>query len=490
MKHSPTTCAALAAACFCLLAASPKPVQAQALTVNVKAPGRALTGTAFGVNLFYWGDNHGSLADFKEAGFKSVRYPGGSNSDVFDWTTTNATQPWPQFVADMNSAGVPGRNIILTCNYGKTGTPEMAAAWVRNANVTRRMGVKYWELGNEEWDNTDPVRYAHDYVRWSAAMKSVDPTVRLGAVVSNFWGKFPKEAVTNPRTHQEEVGWTPVLLSTLRTLGTAPDFLVVHEYQYGPGTENDAKLLSGLDTNGWTMAHIAGDQMHAMLEDYLPAAAHVQLLQTEVGTVWSNPGKQNVNLPGGLAMAVMVGDSLNTEYQATDWWLWQDNYIDTDPKKFNMNPALYGWRMYGHYGLARFDPKLGTPDRHPAFYVAKMLNKFLAGGGKVCESASSEPLLKVYAAKHTDGTLSVLVVNTAPNTDYKSVPITLTGYKARGAATVWTYGKANDDAARDGRPGQDLTRSVQSVSGTTITRSFPQYSATLMTFGPAAARRE
>ena len=51
MKHPWTTHAALSAACLCLLATSPKPAQAQALNVNVKAPGRTLAGTAFGVNL-------------------------------------------------------------------------------------------------------------------------------------------------------------------------------------------------------------------------------------------------------------------------------------------------------------------------------------------------------------------------------------------------------------------------------------------------------
>ena len=477
----------LGASCFCLLAAlSSGASRAQTLTVNTRTPIRTLLGTAFGVNLFYWGDNHASLSYFKEAGFKSVRYPGGANSDVFDWTTTNATQPWPTFVADMASAGVLGKNIILTCNYGKEGTPAMAAAWVRDANVSRKMGIRYWELGNEEWDNTDPVKYAHDYVRWSAAMKAVDPSLKLGAIVTNVWGKYAKEAVTNPRTHQQEIGWTPVLLSTLYSLGVTPDFLIEHQYQYGPGTEDDAKLLSGLDAGGWTLDYVANGQIRAMLKDYLPGAARVQLLQTEVGTVWGNPGKQNVNLPGGLAMAVMVGDSLKTEYRATDWWLWQDNYVNTDPKQFNMNPSLYGWRLYGHYGLARFDPKLGRLDRHPVFYIAKMLNKFISDGDKVYECTSTDPLLKIYAARHAGGPLSVLVVNTAPNKDYRNVPIKLIGFKAQGVATVWTYGKANDDAARDGRPGQDLTQSTQPVSGPTITRSFPQYSATLMTFSREA----
>lgn len=486
MKLSRMSPAVLMTLCFFLLvAALPRAGGAPTLTVNTKSTGRTLTGTAFGVNLFYWGDNHASLPYFKEAGIKSVRYPGGANSDVFDWTTTNATQPWPLFVADMAAAGVLGKNIILTCNYGKSGTPAMAAAWVWDANVSRKMGVRYWELGNEEWDNTDPFKYAHDYVKWSAAMKAVDPAIKLGAIVTNVWGKYAKEAVTNPVTHKQEIGWTPILLSTLHTLGAVPDFLVEHQYQYGPGTEDDAKLLSGLDASGWTLGHVADGQIRAMLKDYLPDGARVQLLQTEIGTVWGNPGKQSVNLPGGLALAVMVGDSIKTEYQATDWWLWQDNYVNTDPKQFNISSLLYGWRLYGHYGLARFDPKLRGLDRHPVFYITKMLNKFILDGDEVCVCAGTEPLLKIYAVRHTDGGLSVLVVNTAPNTNYANVPINLAGYKARGAATVWTYGKANDDAARDGRPGQDLTLSAQPVSGSTVIRSFPQYSATLMTFGDA-----
>ena len=80
------------------------------------------------------------------------------------------------------------------------------------------------------------------------------------------------------------------------------------------------------------------------------------------------------------------------------------------------------------------------------------------------------------------------MINTAPNTDYDHVLIHLAGAAAHGNAAVWTYGKANDDAARDHRPGQDLTRSTQAVSGATLTRSFPQYSATLMTFSLASTK--
>ena len=46
---------------FFLVAALPRAGGAPILTVNTKSTGRTLTGTAFGVNLFYWGDNHASL---------------------------------------------------------------------------------------------------------------------------------------------------------------------------------------------------------------------------------------------------------------------------------------------------------------------------------------------------------------------------------------------------------------------------------------------
>ncbi len=41
---------------------------------------------------------------------------------------------------------------MVTANYG-TGTAEEAAGWVRYANVTKGYGIKYWEIGNENYGN-------------------------------------------------------------------------------------------------------------------------------------------------------------------------------------------------------------------------------------------------------------------------------------------------------------------------------------------------
>ena len=56
-----------------------------------------------------------------------------------------------------------GARAMITVNYG-TGTPEKAAAWVTYANVTKSLGFRYWEVGNEcygSWE-TDANTRAHD----------------------------------------------------------------------------------------------------------------------------------------------------------------------------------------------------------------------------------------------------------------------------------------------------------------------------------------
>ena len=78
----------------------------------------------------------------------------------------------------------------MIANYG-TGTAQEAADWVRYANKTQHYGVKYWEIGNENYgnghygsaweadDHTDksPSEYAANVIAYSRAMKAVDPDI-------------------------------------------------------------------------------------------------------------------------------------------------------------------------------------------------------------------------------------------------------------------------------------------------------------------------
>ncbi len=160
-------------------------------------------------------------------------------------------------------------------------------------NVTNHCNFKYWEVGNEvggfwEWDwNTnapfkahDPWTYAMRFTNYYAQMKAVDPTIKIGAVaditedgtVNNY-----DHPVVNPRTGQTQYGWTPVMLTYLRSNHCIPDFLI--EHNYGPAAGDTQDLLY---SRSWA-SHAAS--LRQMLTDYLgDAGTNVTLEVTEYGT--------------------------------------------------------------------------------------------------------------------------------------------------------------------------------------------------------------
>jgi alpha-L-arabinofuranosidase len=63
------------------------------------------------------------------------------------------------------------------------------------------------------------------------AIKSVSASILVGAVAipgEDMYANYPSESVTNPRTRASHAGWTPVVLTQLKSLGVLPDFLVDH----------------------------------------------------------------------------------------------------------------------------------------------------------------------------------------------------------------------------------------------------------------------
>src|SRR5204862_2535523 len=160
----------------------------------------------------------------------------------------------------------------------------------------------------------DPVTYATRFKDYYARMKAVDPTIKIGAVAvtgEDSYANYNDHPATNPRTGQTHNGWTPVLLTTLRSLGVTPDFLVHHRYPQGPGGESDAGLLAS--STSW--AGEAAD-LRQQLVDYLGAAtaAGVELVATENNSVYSSPGKQTTSLVNGLFLADSIGTVMATEF--------------------------------------------------------------------------------------------------------------------------------------------------------------------------------
>jgi len=193
------------------------------VTVNPEAPGDAVNPLFFGVNSLFWITDDKARADgkiaahLKEMGCTLIRFPGGEVADNYHWRTNRLdnTKDFPyqegpeqldfdEFIAWARAIGAePSCVVNLESGFlhgDVQAAIKEAAEWVRYANLTKKYGVKYWEIGNE----TDLVgtrypltaeQYGQAVRDFSKAMKAVDPTIQIGAL-----GAFsPKHAVALDR---------------------------------------------------------------------------------------------------------------------------------------------------------------------------------------------------------------------------------------------------------------------------------------------------
>ncbi len=471
------------------------------VTVDAAQVLRTVDDRMFGVNTAVWDGafkDSQTLPLVQAADLRTLRFPGGSTSDTYDWQTNKS------YISTSDSAYVPGvrtlnswswtnsfdefaaialalkAKVFITANYG-SGTAQQAADWVTYSNKTKGYGFKYWEIGNEcygSWEEDihaakwDPVTYANEAKAYITAMKAADATVKIGVVVQtgedNLDARSPVHNVTNPRTGAAHHGWTAVMLATLKSLGVTPDYVIYHRYPLAPGSETDAKLLSGVSISATTWADDAAD-LRRQVNDYLGAAgAGVELVVTENNDVYSDPGKQSTSLVNGLFYADSCGQLLQTEFKAFVWWTLHNgsprNSV-THQQTGYFGSSIYGWRTYGDYGVlsANDDVNPVVNDPHPTYYAMKLISHFIRAGDRVVKATSGNPLLATYAAhRKGDGTLTMLVINKSP-TETLTGQFSLNGFVYVGGS-IYAYGKAQDEAARSGVGARDLSQTALAIS--------------------------
>lgn len=203
------------------------------------------------------------LVDFaKDIGMSYVRFPGGCGVHWYDWkksvgpiesrpencidydiynecTSEQITYGLPEFLQNAEDIGaIP---VITVSDY--SGTFQDAADLVEYLNApvgpdnpnggidwaqvraddghSEPWGVVWFEYGNETYhgDHIWPGgkkftadQYAANYLNYQAAMKAVDPNIRLGAVLNNL---------------RQDYDWSEIVL---QAAGSSVDFVVTHCY--------------------------------------------------------------------------------------------------------------------------------------------------------------------------------------------------------------------------------------------------------------------
>ncbi|HEX7736465.1 MAG TPA: cellulose binding domain-containing protein [Ktedonobacteraceae bacterium] len=441
------------------------------VTINAGQALGSLTGVSRGLNTAVWDGNmldSAAASAIKNAGVGLLRYPGGSTSDVYHWQS-NSNAPGQgtdvagdNFDAFMGMAQSVGAQPMITVDYG-AGTPSEAAGWVQYANkggagytgpvptyaggssTGHTYGIKYWEIGNEiygdgtygaswEFNNNahTSAAYANNLVSYSKAMKAVDSTIQIGAVLTAP-GNWP-DGVTNSASPQP---WNQTVLSTACS---SIDLAIVHWYPQNPGNESDATLLSA-------SSQIAGmvSTLRSELNQYCGThASAVQIMVTETNSVSSNPGKQTVSTVNALYEADDYMSWLENGVSNVDWWT-----LHNGPVAGNTSSSLYGTAQYGDYGVLAnglctsstsgiCEPAANTP--FPAYYGQQMLNTLGKAGDTMVSSSSNQTLIATHAVKQANGNLAVLLINKDPGNSY-TVSLALNGYTAALGGTMYTYGE-------------------------------------------------
>jgi alpha-L-arabinofuranosidase len=143
----------------------------------------------------------------EDMGIKYLRYPGGKKSMLYFWSAAPYVDPstnywvpgyysnnakstidFDQFMSICHQTGaIPHINVGYNPAVGLD--ENVAAAWVRYANVTKGYEIKYWEIGNEMWQKYlgfTASTLAEVVAKYSRAMKAVDSSIKIGVSWQNL----------------------------------------------------------------------------------------------------------------------------------------------------------------------------------------------------------------------------------------------------------------------------------------------------------------
>ncbi|WP_330260448.1 cellulose binding domain-containing protein [Streptomyces murinus] len=400
------------------------------VTVNATAGLGTVTSTALGANTAVWDaymNDPGVAPLYRAAGIGALRYPGGSYADLYHWVDNTApggyVAPGTDFDSFMGTAKASGAQPILIANYG-SGTAQEAADWVRYANITKGYGARYWEIGNElygngvygsGWENDThadktPDQYAREVKSYAAAMKAVDPTVKIGAVLT-MPGNWPDGSVATGDTGD----WNHTVLAAV---AHDIDFVSVHWY---PNTSDGDQSLAAV-------RQLPGElhEVRDLVDRYAGAdSAHIGIAMTEVNS--NSGGGAFTSRPNGLFTAEAMMTALENGVFTVDWW-------DTHNSAGTIS-TVGGETDYGDMGMLSngscsggvCEPAVNTP--FAPYYGIKTLGALSDPGDSMVASGTSGSEVSAHAVLRSDGDLGVLLLNKSSGTEH-TVDLRYLGFTA------------------------------------------------------------
>ncbi|MEO6990336.1 MAG: hypothetical protein ABI346_03790 [Candidatus Baltobacteraceae bacterium] len=442
------------------------------IVVDAAVRGPTISQDVRGANMAVWFDvtQPGIANEFTGSALHLVRWPGGSDSDAYHWQThslcgggyDNPNSTFDNFVADVVRPA--HLDVAVTVNYGSNaacnggGDPNEAAAWVDHANNQQHDAIERWTVGNEVYGSWEYDLHAkpHDAATYAQAVasgyypaiKAKDPNARVGVVVEPGW---------NPP-------WDPIVLTQAKY-----DFVEYHYYAQSPGQEGDAYLLQKAPQA--LSAAVAA--LQAEMKQYdVPTSVPIYL--GEIGSVYSNPGKQTSSITQALFAGMVIGELAKSGVPMATWWL--GNGGCSDASSGNFSPTLYGWQNFGgymifsdgipEYGCPNATPvPLGTP--LPTARAYQVAVAYAQDGERTLATTVPHPLSLVRAYGATQGSgYTVMLFNLQSE---KSIAVTVQvahAKKSSYSATEMFYDRHIYDASKNNVWLPVVTKSLGTVQPT------------------------
>lgn len=401
------------------------------ITINVSDSIAPVLPTQFGTNTpFRNGPEIISdgvrLPMYEKSKFGMYRFPAGSGSNQYFWDgnipaqfeiPTGDVNP---INALQNSAMTPeiftnfidtlGAQATVNVNYfyaryGHTaaGTREArvqqaadyAAAFVHRMNVELGANIKFWEIGNEvygSWEvgfnvngsNVTGKEYGEDLRVFADAMKVVDPTIKIGAVV--------RQGASN---------WNNQLFPEIQDHA---DFLIVHNYftNFNNATANN--ILSSVSK----VEKMAGDIRGLVVQLTDKPADHFPIVFTE----FNCRDIHSVTMINGLFHTQVLGEIIKNKYGMAANWVseWRWNITDE----------------YTHGMLAWEDPHQPDYTARQSFIPYHFYAKCF-GDKMINSSVTGNNDIKVYASRFSSNEIGLIIINQSGSDQLVDLNITGVG---------------------------------------------------------------
>jgi hypothetical protein len=413
------------------------------VTVNTASKGPAISNQLIGMNMAEWYDptTPAIQTAFAAAGVKAVRWPGGSNSDLYNWETNTEcggyAVPNAIFTTFVNNFVKPANvDLALTADYGTgtnctgAGQPTEAAAWVANA-LTLGVTVSHMTVGNEEYGSWEVDNHSskHNGATYAAAV----------AGSAGYYALIKAASANTLVGVDVEPNYAPWDQNVLT--GAPFDFVEYHYYPQNPGNENDTFLVHTAPQQFTTNINTIKSELTKWGTN-----PNAPIYVGEMGSVSSNPGKQSWSITQGLYAGQLLGEMMNDGIQRATWWI---GFGNCNGGGGNNSASLYGWQDFGAYNVFSDGPSdttcpnagsIGTMS--PTAVAYQLFSKVAITGENVLTTlvGGDTTDLRGYAATNNGGT--ALVLFNLNETTSEPVTVTLSGQTSVTTATVTTYDKA------------------------------------------------